>query len=906
MEPNLFRYIWHHTKRAQLWLLCVVCLSLPFYFMTLELPKQIINGPIQGEGFFGPGDTQTVLRMEISLPDWLFGYTIVLFPGFHFDRLSMLVYLSVLFLLFVLSYGLFKFYISTYKGRLGERMLRRLRYDLVDRLLRFPMARFKRTRPSEVASMVKDEVEPLGYFIGEAFVQPAFLITQAATAMVFILLQSPMLGFVAATVVVVQLAVIPRLRRRLLVLGRQRQLTARELAGRVGEVVESINSVRTNDTSNWERADIAGRLGRIFFIRFDIYKWKFMVKFLNNLLAQVTPFVFYLVGGYLAITGRLDIGQLVAVIAAYKDLPTPLKELIDWDQQRLDIQVKYTQVVEQFSNVALIDPTLQQPDPGPVRPIQEQVSITNLVVRDDIGAVLLESTSLKLRIGEAVAVVGSVGSGGEYLAEALGGLSEPESGSIQLDGIAFNSLPESVTGRRIGYVEANTHFSQASLRDALLYPLRHVPLRPMPKDERKEQQWKAEARAAGNTEFDVADDWVDYAAAGASDRAEMNERLRHALAVVDLEHEVYRLGLGGRLPEPLADDLAAAVLAARASFRARLTQAGAEDYVETFDPDSYIHSASILENLIFGVVVEERLPKGSSLDGHPYVAQVLAERQIDQRLLAIGLRVAHVLIDLFGDLAPDNPLLERMKIMAAEDIEDYRAILRRFSDNDHQPRAADRRALLRLAFNYNEPRQRLGLLDDDLRSAVLDARRAFKAHCPSDLAQAVHFYAPASINTASTVQDNLLFGRILDTYADASERVNTVLRETLEELDLIGDIIDLGLTFDIGAGAKRLPLFFQQKLALARAILKRPDLLIVNRAISALESAAQEKTVRNVLEYARSAGGPGIAVFWVLSNPAHARWFDRVITFENGRLCSDTNVAPEGPEKVESKLAAEA
>jgi hypothetical protein len=55
------------------------------------------------------------------------------------------------------------------------------------------------------------------------------------------------------------------------------------------------------------------------------------------------------VGGYLVIKGSLDIGTLVAVIAAYKDLPSPIKELIDWDQQRMDVQIKYTQVVEQFS-----------------------------------------------------------------------------------------------------------------------------------------------------------------------------------------------------------------------------------------------------------------------------------------------------------------------------------------------------------------------------------------------------------------------------------------------------------------------------------------------------------------------------------------------------------------------------
>src|SRR5918992_3748056 len=177
-------------------------------------------------------------------------------------------------LFFVLLNGYFKFYISTYKGRVGERMLRRLRYQLVDRLLRFPLPQFRRLRSSEVATMVKDEVEPLGGFIGDAFVQPAFLLSQAVTAMVFILMQSITLGLIAAAVVAIQVVLIPRLRRRLLVLGRQRQLTARQLAGRVGEIVEGITGIRVNDASNWERAEIAGRLGRIFFIRFDIYQWR--------------------------------------------------------------------------------------------------------------------------------------------------------------------------------------------------------------------------------------------------------------------------------------------------------------------------------------------------------------------------------------------------------------------------------------------------------------------------------------------------------------------------------------------------------------------------------------------------------------------------------------------------------
>src|SRR5262245_16081529 len=183
MERNLARYIWTHTRYQQLWILLIVLLSMPTYFMSFDLPKQIVNGPIQGQGFETEGATQTFLKIDIDWPDWLTSAdNAIIFSGFQLDRFQMLMALSGVFLVLVIVNGLFKLYINTYKGRLGERMLRRLRYELVDRIVRFPPSVFKRMKASEIATMVKDEVEPLGGFIGDAFVSPALLGGQAVTA----------------------------------------------------------------------------------------------------------------------------------------------------------------------------------------------------------------------------------------------------------------------------------------------------------------------------------------------------------------------------------------------------------------------------------------------------------------------------------------------------------------------------------------------------------------------------------------------------------------------------------------------------------------------------------------------------------------------------------------------------
>src|SRR5881275_2973268 len=195
MERSLFGFIIRYSKRDQLLILPLVVASMVVYYLSLDLPKTIINKAIQGDAF-----------KKVSE---------VTFLGMTLDRFGYLLALSILFLALIVLNGWLKFQINTMKGWMGERMLRRLRYALFDYILRFPLARFRRVKAAEMATMIKDEVEPLGGFIGEALITPLFLGGQALTAMAFILYQHWVLGLVALGVVGVQAFIIPKLRKRL-------------------------------------------------------------------------------------------------------------------------------------------------------------------------------------------------------------------------------------------------------------------------------------------------------------------------------------------------------------------------------------------------------------------------------------------------------------------------------------------------------------------------------------------------------------------------------------------------------------------------------------------------------------------------------------------------------------------
>src|SRR5580692_8644896 len=222
MDRNLFSYIWRYSKSEQVVILVLVVFAQVFYFLSLSVPKSIVNNGITGNAF-KHHHTIPFLVWELDLSAVFPGKIIRILDGFQVDQLDYLVIMSFVFLAAVVVNGQFRKSINTQKGRMGERMLRRLRYELYDRILRFPPAHFRKVKQAELATMIKDEVEPLGGFIGDAYVQPMFLGGQALTAVIFILMQNWALSLVVIALLAVQMVIVPRLRKPVLVLGRQRQ-----------------------------------------------------------------------------------------------------------------------------------------------------------------------------------------------------------------------------------------------------------------------------------------------------------------------------------------------------------------------------------------------------------------------------------------------------------------------------------------------------------------------------------------------------------------------------------------------------------------------------------------------------------------------------------------------------------
>jgi len=110
-------------------------------------------------------------------------------------------------------------------------------------------------------------------------------------------------------------------------------------------------------------------------------------------------------------------------------------------------------------------------------------------------------------------------------------------------------------------------------------------------------------------------------------------------------------------------------------------------------------------------------------------------------------------------------------------------------------------------------------------------------------------------------------------------KLSRQIAEVLDALDLRPKVVQVGLAFPVGVAGSRLSGAQRQKLAIARAILKNPDIIILAEAINNVDGAGQARILTALLNEFK-----GRSVIWALPRAKYGERFDKVIVMRAGKV----------------------
>ncbi|MGH7265493.1 MAG: ABC transporter transmembrane domain-containing protein [Candidatus Rokuibacteriota bacterium] len=827
METNLYRYILRRSLRYQIILVALIFGLALLNPVMLTLTKRIINQAI-GKG-----------------------------------NLDALIWFCSLYLGAVIASGALKYVKQNLEGLISERMLRNLRIELYERILRFPLPHFRNTSTGQLIAMILGEVEDLGNFFGEAISVPAFQGTMLLGTLGFMVWQNPWMAVAGLALFPVQVFFVRKLQRRVTALSRERVQMVRRVSDHIQESVGGVQEIYANDTMAYEARGYRDQLKRIYRIRLRIYNLKYLVKWINNFLEKFGTFVLLLIGGWLIIMrpGTFDVGALVAFLQAYNQLNEPWRELINHFQQRENARVKYEQVIANFDVPDLRPEIMEAPPAEPMPALEGAYDLKGVTVVFDGAVRALDQLQLATPAHEHVAVVGPAGSGKTTLAMVLARL-HGYTGTAHLDALELSRLPTTVAGRQIAYVGSEARLFTGTVLDNLVYGLRRRP-----------------ARATdGADEAPPREEWLDLSPLGGTDANGLVASVLDTSRAVGLDEDLFQFGLRTTIDPVRQPQLAERLLTARRLVIERFAREGGEAAVEFFDRERFASYASIGENILFGhagsVLTPDRLPESE------HFQRVIAEVDLRDDLVRLGLEIAREMVEIFKDIAPDNELFVNFSLITPSELPEYTRLVSRLERAAPETlRRDDQERLVALSLRLIPARHRLGRIDDDFRAKVVAARGRFAETLPPEAAQSFAPYDRERYFAGGTLLENILFGKVVATSSLAVKKVNAIVAEVIRAHDLREVVQEAGLGYHVGLFGGRLSVAQRQRIALARALLKRPHILILDRAMSALEPEQRAELHQRV-----TGAMKGRTVIAVVDALDLARYYDRVVVLDSGKV----------------------
>ncbi|MGF1551926.1 MAG: ABC transporter transmembrane domain-containing protein [Paracoccaceae bacterium] len=855
MERSLFAFIWRHSWRQQIGLLAVTLLSFPFLYATLELPKRIVNDAIEGP-----------LAIEIA--------------GVTMSRLEFLELLCAGFLAAVVVQGLIKMRLNTMKGIVAERLLRRLRYRLVERILRFPQPYLRRTSQGELVSMITAEAEPMGGVMGDALAHPVFQAGQMLTIAAFLFIQNVWLGVAATALVPLQAWLIPMLQRRVNVLNKARVIEVRALSGEIGETAGGAAELRLNGGRRRRMARIADRLGRLFDIRYDIYRKKFFMKFLNNFITQLTPFFFFSIGGYLAIQGQLSVGALVAALAAYKDLAAPWRELLNYVNRVQETSQRWHVLPERFAPRGLIDEALFEgmPETIPHR-LDGPIELDGVSLRDADGSAVLSALTLSIPPGASVAIASKSVNERRAVAELIAREALPSAGRVRVAGYDLSALHQEVIVARIGHVGPAPILFEGTIGDNLTMALSTRPTGGT-RDTRL-----TEADRAGNGADPADAHWIDPRLADCADEASLTEWWLALAEAMGTDRYLFRRGLEARFRAEDHPDLAARLVRLRPEIARRVEAAGLGRALHPFRENAFNPALPVAGNLLWATPTRDIGQEALALD--PRFGALVAELGLEDELTDLGLEMLALLARVFGPEGTNHPLFLRLSVDAG--LFEKLVGIERYA-REHGPDAlpeAKRALLMTVPFRFSA--EQIGIpFPKRLKARILELRHARGAELRARATDVFEPIDPEAYLSGLSVLENALFARLSVTADAKAAKLRDLVAEVLVEHDLRTAVAALIFDVPVSQGGQNLPQVAHERIAFVRAAIKRPDILVLDRALASHDEAdrvAMRARLRRLM--------PQTTLIFLEEGFRDRAGFDLVVEIEDGRLLGETGEAEE-------------
>lgn len=380
---------------------------------------------------------------------------------------SLLLVLTAVYLGTIAAGMLLKYLSNVYTGRLGQRLMARLRVQVFSHLQDLSLDFYIKEKSGRLMANMTSDIEALSNLLQDGLINIA---AQGATLLVIVCALFSMNALLAT---ILLLTVVPLMAAATWWSRRAGIPAHLEVRNRTADLMtdfrESLAGVRAMTAHN-RRADHVVRhrdIVRRYRLATDETIRVSAVYTSATEIASLLGQVVIVAAGYqMVLRKNLTEGELIAFVLFLRRFFSPIQMLLGLQSSYLAGRaavVKLTGLLAQEPSVR------DSPGALPLPTVTGDVRLQSVSFEHRPGTPVLRSVDLHIRAGETVAFVGTTGAGKSTLAKLLVRLYDPAEGRILIDGTDLRDVTSRSLRSQVGFVPQEPFLFHGSIRENVTF-----------------------------------------------------------------------------------------------------------------------------------------------------------------------------------------------------------------------------------------------------------------------------------------------------------------------------------------------------------------------------------------------------------------------------------------------------
>lgn len=371
-------------------------------------------------------------------------------------------------LVFMAALIILKGGLTYYRGLMLQKFRAKLTltsgYKFLQHMFRLPIGFFDQRYAGDLVSRMDNNIN-VDQFLAGDLAETVLNILVALFYLIILFLYSPIMTVIGLVNTFICLIIVFLSNKALSNASMKLQISGGKLYGTICAGINISDTIKASGAESAYVSRVLGYYAKNADNEQDLGRFQHIVGTLPTIAGQITDAVLLFAGGMLVVRGNMTVGMLVAFNALYDSFCDPVNQLVGFVQkiQTVRSSIRRVEDISKYEQ----DICFEEKDYSDIHhKLAGNIELRNISFGYSLlKPPLVEHFSFELKSGQSIAFVGASGCGKSTIAKVVGGLYQPWSGQILLDGIPLDTVPKEIVNASIATVSQNITLFSGTVRD---------------------------------------------------------------------------------------------------------------------------------------------------------------------------------------------------------------------------------------------------------------------------------------------------------------------------------------------------------------------------------------------------------------------------------------------------------